>query len=155
MPKAGPQHVSLQRFAGTFRAEVRLWMDPSQPPNVSHGTMINRAVLNGLFLEQVYKDDADMFEGRGYWGYNEVDRRYEGFWIDPMATLFQLEHGKHDLDTDVYDMSGTMTNPGDGQTMQKRSVIRYLGPEAHVMEMYFRRGDGPEMKCMEIRYTRT
>ncbi len=154
MAAAGPQHQTLARFAGTWRAEVKLWMDPAAPPQVSHGTMTNTLVLGGRFLQQEYRDDAGMFEGRGFWGYNTIDQRYEGFWIDAMATFFQLEHGQHDPKTDTYTMTGTMTDPMTRRPMKKRSVIVCNGPNEHTLEMFFEAQAGRENKAMQIRYTR-
>lgn len=153
MGKVGPEHESIARFAGTWRAEVKLWFDPAGEPTVSQGTMKNTLVLGGRFLHQDYHDDAGMFEGKGYWGYNTVDKRYEGFWIDSMATFFQLEHGQHDAQSDTYTMIGSMTNPQTGQPMKKKSVIRVKNPNEHSLEMFFEVG-GHEARSMVINYKR-
>ena len=152
--QTGPEHESLARLEGTWRAEVKMWMDPAGEPNVSHGTMVNTMVLGGRFLQEEYKDDSGMFEGKGFWGYNASDKRYEGVWIDSMATFVQLESGQHDPATDTYAMEGSMTDPSSGQPMAKRSVIKVISPDEHTMEMYFNSEQGPEMKCMEIHYKR-
>ncbi len=152
-PKKGPEHESLARFAGTWRAEVKIYFAPGQGPQVSQGTMVNTLLLNGLFLGQDYHDDAGMFEGRGYWGYNTTDQRYEGFWIDPMASFFQLEQGQHNRATDTYEMRGSMTERS-GKPMQKRSVIAFRSANEHTMEQYVTPPGCQEFKTMEIRYTR-
>ena len=149
-----PEHQAIARCAGTWRAEVKLWMSPGGEPNVSQGTMVNTMVLGGRFLEHDYKDDSGMFEGKGFWGYNTVDKRFEGLWIDSMATFFQIEHGQLDHGGNSWTMTGSMTNPGTGQPMKKRSVVKILGPDEHVMEMYFQMGPNAEAKAMEIHYTR-
>jgi len=152
--ETGPQHDTLARFAGNWRAEVKIWMEPGKDPIVTHGTMRSEMVLGGRFLQQQYRDENGTMEGRGFWGYNTIDGRYEGFWIDSMATMFQVEQGQHDAESDTYEMIGTMTDPGSRRMMKKRSLITYAGPKAHRMEMFFDRGEGGEQKCMEIRYTR-
>jgi hypothetical protein len=153
--KTGPQHESLARFSGAWRAEVKLYLAPGQGPQVSHGKMLNTLELGGLFLRQHYRDDSGMFEGHGYWGYNTTDGRYEGFWIDPMCSFFQLEHGQHDARSDAYEMRGSMTCPSTRQPMKKRSVIAYKSANEHTMEQWIETTPGQEMKTMEIRYTRT
>lgn len=50
LSQLGPEHQLLARFAGRWRAEVRLFFVPDAPPQVSTGTMVNTLVLNGLFL---------------------------------------------------------------------------------------------------------
>lgn len=158
LPGPGAEHDRLQPFVGTFTAEVRMWMGPGDPM-VSTGVMTNAFDLGGRFLKQTYQgDDLDgpfpNFEGRGYWGYNTVDKRYEGFWIDTASTFMQNEQGDVDAAGKVWTMTGEMTNPESGEPMGKKSVITLVDDDHHTMEMYFSTPAG-EMKCMEINYTRS
>jgi hypothetical protein len=154
MSKPADQHKSLARFAGKWRAEVSHWMDPTAEPMKSTGVMTNTMVLGDRFLQEEYEDDAGMFSGKGFWGYNTVAARYEGFWVDSMGTFFQIEHGQHDVSKDAYTMTGEMLNPMTKQPMKKRSVITFKNKDEHQMEMFFGGGDIPEMRAMLIKYTR-
>ncbi|MEZ6242788.1 MAG: DUF1579 domain-containing protein [Phycisphaerales bacterium] len=158
MFKPAPEHAVFKPFAGTFRSEVKMWMMPASEPQVSTGTMVNTLVLNDRYLEQSYQDDSGMFAGRGFLGYNTVDKRYEGFWIDSIASFFQVEHGQYDKATKTWEMHSTLTDPSSGKPMRKRSVMRAVDNDHLVMEMYFSHTEngkpGPEFKCMEIRHTR-
>lgn len=151
-------HARLAPFAGTFNAHVSMWMGPGEP-HVSTGTMVNSIELGGRFIEQRYKGhDTDgpfpNFEGRGWWGYNTLDNRYEGMWIDNATTMLQIEHGRFDDARSAWIMDGTMTNPETGQPMAKRTIVTLEDDDHHSMEMYFSTPDGREFKAMEIRYTR-
>ena len=146
------QHGLLRQFEGAWKAEVKMWMGPGEP-QVSTGTMTNTLILNGLFLEHDYRDDAGMFQGKGTWGYNTLDKRWEGQWLDTMASWMQLEQGHHDPATNSWHMVGQMTDPGTGQILIKRSLIRVVDENTHVMEMYFTTPLG-ENKGMEITYRR-
>jgi hypothetical protein len=153
-----PEHKKFESFVGTFTAQVKLWMGPGDP-HVSTGIMTNALDLGGRFLKQTYKGDPGAapfpnFEGRGYWGYNTVDRKYEGFWIDTACTLMQFEKGGVDASGKVWTMIGEMTDPQSGGKMRKRSVITLKDNDRHTMEMYFAGPDGKEAKCMEIAYAR-
>jgi len=151
-------HEKLKPFEGTFKAEVKMWMGPGEP-HVSTGTMVNSLDLGGRFLEQRYKgNETDgpfpNFEGRGWWGFNTIDKRYEGMWIDNASTFMQTDAGHLDESGNTWTMTGTMTNPETGQPMQKRSVITLEDENHHRMEMFFSTTDGGEFKAMEINYTR-
>ena len=151
------EHERLAAFVGTFRSEVKMWMGPGEPM-VTTGTMVNELDLGGRFLRQTYEGDASdgpfpSFAGRGYWGYNTVDGRWEGFWIDTASTVMQTEAGTLDAGGRVWTMEGTMTNPQTGKPVVKRSVITLVDEDHHTMEMYFETPDG-ESKGMEIRYRR-
>lgn len=157
MPATTPEHDKLKPFEGRFRAEVSLWMGPGDPM-VSTGTMVNEFDLGGRFLRQTYTGDPSegpfpAFEGRGYWGYNNVSKEFEGFWIDNASTVMQIETGEVDESGRVWTMLGEVPNPQTGDMMTKRSQITLEDDDHHSMEMFFDTGDG-EAKSMEIRYER-
>ncbi len=157
MAATTPEHEKLKPFEGTFKAQVSMWMGPGDPM-VSTGTMVNEFDLGGRFLKQTYTGDPNdgpfpEFEGRGYWGYNNITKRYEGFWIDNASTMMQTETGEIDETGKVWTMIGEIPNPATGDNMTKRSVIVLEDDDNHRMEMYFETGEG-EMKSMEILYKR-
>ncbi len=151
-------HESIARFAGTFRAHVKMWMGPGEP-HESTGVMTNTMELGGRYLQQVYEGDASDgpfpdFEGRGYWGYSTLDNVYQGIWMDTACTCIQSEVGSVDPTGKVWTMRGEMTNPMGPGTLRKRTVITYIDKDHHTMESYFTAPDGKEAKSMEIRYER-
>lgn len=152
------QHRMLAAFAGRWRAEVKMWMGPGEPM-VHTGTMTNTLDLGGLFLRHDYAGDPSpgpfpAFEGRGFWGYNTVDSRWEGVWLDNAISLIQMETGQVDRSGKVWTMTSTMTDPGSGKPTRKRSVITVHSPSKHTMEMFFTPQGGAESKGMEITYTK-
>lgn len=151
-------HEAFKPFVGTFHAKVTMWMGPGDP-FVSTGTMRNSLELGGRFLHQSYKGDPHEgpfpnFEGRGYWGYNTIDHRYEGFWIDTACTWMSTEHGHADDSGKVWTMHGSMTNPETGQPMNKRSVITLKDDDHHEMEMFFETAPDQWHRSMHIAYSR-
>ncbi len=158
MPGPVSQHELLKPFEGKFRAEVKLWMGPGDPV-VSTGTMTSSWHLGGLYLHQDYVGDPTdgpfpAFEGKGYWGFNTTSGKYEGFWIDNASTTMQMESGDVDAGGKVWTMTSEVTCPQSRQLLKKRNVIRLIDSNRNAMETYFTGGDGNEMKCMEISYTR-
>ena len=151
-----PEHKKLDPFVGRFRATVKLWMGPGDPM-VSTGVMENSWDLGGRFLKQVYKGDPGPgpfpnFEGRGFWGFNTVTKKYEGVWMDTACTFMQMEEGM--LSGDTWTMLSEFADPQSGQKMKKKSIIRLKDKDHHSMEMYFQKPGGGEMKTMEIQYVR-
>jgi len=150
-------HKRFAPFVGTFAAEVKLWMGPGDP-HVTTGVMTNTMELNNQFLQQVYEGDPSAgpfpeFKGRGYWGFNSVTKKYEGFWIDIASTIMMNETGDVNSDGNIWTMTGEFNNPQTGQPMKKKSVITVIDDDHHKMEQFM---DGPngEFKTMEINYTR-
>ena len=157
-PRPGSQHELLKPFEGRFRATVKLFMGPDQV-HESTGVMVNTFQLGGLYLHQDYTGDAvdgpfPSFLGKGYWGFNTVVGRYEGFWIDNVSTVMQTESGEVDDTGKVWTMFGEVTHPATNQAMKKRSVITLLDGDGHRMDTFFTGQDGAEFKSMEIEYTR-
>ncbi|MCC7387285.1 MAG: DUF1579 family protein [Phycisphaerales bacterium] len=151
-------HARFEPFVGRFGAEVTMWMGPGDPM-VSTGTMTNTLELGGRFLQQVYKGDPNNgpfpnFEGRGFWGYNTVSNRYEGFWIDNACTFFQIEHGQVDKAGRIWEMHSEIVNPSTGGSMRKKSVITLHASASHEMEMFFDTGSGEWSRSMRITYKR-
>ncbi len=151
-------HERFKPFVGTFNAKVSMWMGPGDPM-LSTGSMTNTLDLGGRFLQQVYKGDATDgpfpdFAGRGYWGYNTVSNRYEGFWIDTACTFMQTDEGQVDDAGKVWTSFGSMTDPSSGKPMRKRSIITLHDDNSHEMEMSFETSPDAWSKCMHIAYTR-
>ena len=151
-------HERFKPFVGTFKAEVSMWMGPGDPMALT-GTVTNTLDLGGRFLHQVYEGDATdgpfpNFEGRGYWGYNTTDNRYEGFWIDTACTFMQTEQGQVDASGKVWTMFGSMTDPETGKPMRKRSITTLHDENSHEIEMSFETAPNEWSPCMHIKHTR-
>ncbi len=158
MGQHSKEHEKLEPFAGTFSAVVKIWMGEGEP-NIVTGTMINDWVLGGRYLRQTFLGDTmggnhGAFEGIGFWGYDTSKGEYQGFWIDNASTIMQMESGSVDDTGKVWTMLSSMRNPGDGSTMNKRTVITLEDNDHHKMESFFADGEGNEFKAMELNYTR-
>src|SRR6185436_18255599 len=92
-PSAG--HARLMSMVGSWRAKTTFTMAPGAPDQVSSGTSVHRMVLNGRYLEQNYKGTSMgmPFEGIGYTGYDNVQKRYVGTWMDTFGTGVMHSHG--------------------------------------------------------------
>src|SRR5262249_5501714 len=67
----GEAHKKLEPLVGTFDTSVRMWMDPSKPPEDSAGTTANSWVLGNRYVEQRYEGTfmGEPFSGIGFIGY--------------------------------------------------------------------------------------
>ena len=156
LPTPGPEHELMKPFEGTFKSEVKMWFGPGEP-SISTGTMINSWDLGGLYLTQHYTGDAmegpfPGFQGRGYWGYNQGQKQFEGFWIDNVSSAMQTEQGNVDPSGKVWEMRSEFHH-GDA-VMQKRSEIKVVSDDEHVMSSFVTPPGGEEFKNMEITYKR-
>ena len=149
----GVEHERLEQFAGTWKATTRHWMSPDADPQVGTGIMTNTWVLGSRFLRQDYLADGGEFEGTGYWGYNTITGEYEGLWIDTMSTGMLTDAGTCNDAGDEWTMRGETVFPAFPKPCKKRTVIKVVDADHHLMEMYMDMGTG-ENKVMEIEYER-
>ncbi len=153
----GPQHEVLTNLEGTWKAAVSFWMQPGAAPVTSEGRMVCAWILGKRFLEQRYQSNfmGTPFEGRGMFGHNNVDGRFEGVWADTMSTGMMTEAGSCNAETQTITMVGRVTNPENKKTMKKKTVICIASSKEHTMSMHFCEDGASEYwKCMEITYTR-
>lgn len=161
LSELNPANDHVKKFVpmiGAFDAEVRFWMGRPQPV-VSHGKMLNSWDLGGTFMMQHYEGSSDSaafpaFAGRGYFGYNLSDNRFEGFWIDTASTMMQCEQGSVDSAGRIWEMRSEFTHPQSRQKMKKRSIITVLDHNQHTLDAFMQIGDAAEFQAMHIDFRR-
>jgi hypothetical protein len=152
----GPEHKFLASLEGAWNGEIKWWEDPKAPPQVSKGTGENKMILGGRFLQQAWKGSTDMgpFEGFGYWGFDNVQKKFQGTWMDSMGTGMMVGTGELDKSGMVLTSEQKFADPMTGLVQSYRSVIKVVDANKHIMEMYGKGKDGKEFLMMEITYTR-
>ena len=153
----GDAHHKLAALEGTWDAKVMTWMAPGAPPEVSGGTMTNKMILGGRYLEQRFEGGTMMgmpFSGLGYTGYDNVKKMYVSTWMDSMDTSIMDSTGTQDPTSGVMTFVGTSVDPVSGKAVEVKEAITVKDADHHVFEMWGPGPDGKVMKNMEIEYTR-
>ena len=151
----GAQHKWMAAYAGEWDADIKMWMDPSQPPTTSKGSSTNTMIMGGRYME--YKFTGDFmgmpFEGQGVMGYDNAAQKFFSTWCDSMSTGLMYMEGTLDEKTNTLTSVGESVDPLTKKTCQTKEITKYISKDQHVMEMYMVT-DGQEVKMMEITYTR-
>jgi hypothetical protein len=151
----GEPHKKLAAFVGTWDTTVKTYMKPDAQPAVSHGTAVNRAILDGRFLQQDFKGDfmGQPFIGVGYWGYDNLKKQYVATWMDNLGTGVMTLTGTQDSPTQ-YTFKGSAPDPISGKDtpFEERWIIS--DNDHHTFEMWGPTPDGKMFKMMEISYSR-
>lgn len=147
-------HARFEAMVGVWDATVTMF-EPGKEPNVSKGTMVNRLIHGGRYLQHNFKGEfmGMEFTGSGTFGYNNATGKYQGTWIDSMSTGTMVSEGTYDEATKTYTSTGDMDGPG-GMKITQRETIKIISNDEHVMEMFHTMPGVPEIKAMEIKYTR-
>lgn len=155
--KLGEAHKMLAKGAGTWDADVTMWMTNGEPPMQSKSTSVTTMLFGGLYQQS--KHHGNMmgmpFEGMSITGYDNVKKEYTSTWIDNMGTGIFVATGNWDEATKSLNLSGTMKNPVNGLDCTVREVFRFPDDNTQILEFYGPdRKTGKEFKSMEIKYTR-
>lgn len=152
----GEPHKHIARYAGDWTYTGKMWMDPSQPPMESTGTMHGEMVLGGRYAQTTWKGSfmGMPFEGRGTNGYENLSKQYVSTWIDNMGTGIMYMTGTCDANGMKCEDKGEMMDPMSGQKTSMRSVMTWTGDNSFKMESYSPGPDGKEVKTMEMVVTK-
>jgi hypothetical protein len=152
----GDAHKKLSPMAGSWTADVKMWMAPGAPPAAGSGAAENSWALDGRWLEQRFTGNfmGMPFTGVGYTGYDNIKKKYVGTWMDTMTTSMMISDGKADADGKSITFSSTMDDPMTGKTSPVKEKVTVVDADHHTLEMWGAGPDGKMFKMMEINYTR-
>ena len=144
----GEFHKKLDVLVGDWEGEFTIWMDPSDPPMLSKGTVKREWVFGGRYLKETIEATSAMgtFTGMGFFGYNNVDGQYEMVWMDSMSTGIYFETGIYDPDKKVLVTRGSHRDPGSGKLILTKGTLDLSRSDEHVYAGYLIGSDGREFK---------
>jgi hypothetical protein len=152
----GDAHKKLGAMAGTFNAEVKMWMQPGAPPAGGAGVAENSWALDGRWLEQHFTGNfmGMPFTGVGFTGYDNIKKKYVGTWMDTMTTAMMVSSGTANSDGKSFTFTSTMDDPMTGKSSPVKEIVTVVDGDHHTLEMWGAAPDGKMFKMMEIAYTR-
>jgi len=150
----GDMHDLLAKSVGEWKTEIKSWMDPSMPPTVTEGKSVCESMLGGRFFHS--KETANFmgmpFEGSSISGYDNATKKFFSYWVDNMSTGGMVLEGSYDEATKTFTYAGSgMSFTG---AYKVREIIQYINDDESMFTMYMEESGKPEMKMMEIKYTR-
>jgi hypothetical protein len=147
------EHGFLERMEGTWKAKTSFWMDPTQSPQVSEGTMTGKMILGGRFLQSNYEGNTPWgeFAGMALDGFDRIRNVYTGLWMDSMGTIMMLFEGE--CSGNVRTMICEYTDP-TGKPGKMKAVTTIVSENEFKYESYATAPNGDTFKNMEVVYTR-
>ncbi|MBE0572670.1 MAG: DUF1579 domain-containing protein [Ignavibacteriaceae bacterium] len=150
----GAMHDLLAKSVGEWKTEIKSWMDPNIPPTVTEGKSVCESMLGGRYFHS--KETANFmgmpFEGSAITGYDNAAKKFFSYWVDNMSTGGMVLEGSYDEATKTFTYAGSgMSFTGEYKV---REIIQYINDDESMFTMYMEEGGKPEMKMMEIKYTR-
>jgi hypothetical protein len=150
MPKPGPEHAKLKEIEGTWDAHMKMRPAPGAPVMEGKGTYTTKMDLGGFWLIGDFQGEfqGQPFKGHGIDGYDQMKKKYTGYWVDSMASFGMNSEGNYQGKTLV--MVGQAPNM-EGKMTKYTMKSELKDKDTLVMEMY--EGDGKE-PMMTITYKR-
>lgn len=155
MARPVEQHTKLAADAGTWDADVTMWM-PGEAPVLSKGVSTTKSILGGLWLHDEFKGefDGNAFEGGTVLGFSKDKQKFFGLWVSSMGTNPEVVWGTADASGKVVTF--------DGEPMQcpmgmytPRWVCRHVDADHKTFEHWSKmEGTADYVKGLEIKYTR-
>jgi len=150
-------HRALAPLVGRFKVASKSWMDADSAPEEMHGTMENRWILGGRFVQCTFESQMSgmPIQGVQTLGFDNAKQRYVATWIDNLSTsMMPVMEGSLDASGRVITFTGTMDDPVKMKTLGLREKWTIKSDDEHDFEMWAEEGGGPEFKMLEIVYTR-
>lgn len=150
----GPMHDLLAKSVGEWKTEIQSWMDPNMPPTVTEGKSVCESMLGGRYFHTI--ETANFmgmpFEGSSITGYDNATKKFFSYWVDNMSTGGMVLEGSYDEATQTFTYAGSgMSFTGEYKV---REIIQHVNDDETMFTMYMEESGKPEMKMMEIKYTR-
>ena len=152
----GESHKKLEALVGTFDAKVRSTIDPSKPPEDSTGTSVNTWVLGGRYVQQEFDGSfmGEPFNGIGYTGYDNVQKKYLSVWMDTAGTGMMWMTAAADKTGKTISGSARIWDPMTQKPATVESKLTVTDNDHHTFELWGKAPNGRQIKLMEIQYTR-
>jgi hypothetical protein len=154
----GP-HSVLTSFLGNWQGSVTFWSEPGGEGFTFENATIRREwTLDGNFIMEHVEGPAPEggppFKGLGIVGYNDVEKRFESFWVDNASTHMTMETGSYDDDAKTLTFTADRLDPMTGKRSKQRSVMDISNPDRHTAVGYGVGPDGKEFKTFEGAFER-
>src|ERR1043166_5332300 len=135
----GPAHHALQALVGDWKAEVKCWMDPGEPPHGSQEKAHAPLAFKGRFLEEEFYGEmmGKPFTGRTLLGYDNTKQTFNSVWVSDTQTSMFTSEGRGDSGFKTITLEGRASCAATGRTdVPMKTVYRVISPDKHVLEMF-------------------
>lgn len=152
----GEHHRHLEFMVGRWKAGVKWWAAPGEPPQESEGAMTAEWILGGRFVREIFESySPEMpFEGMGLYGYDNLRGKYCSIWVDSMSTAIMVTEGTSLNGGKELEFVGEHLDALTREPVKSRMVFTVENQDRYEFSAFEPTPDGGERKGLEIIYTR-
>ncbi len=148
--KPGPEHAHLKSMVGTWDTVMEMGGEKSK------GTAVYKSICSGMWIASDFESEVGgvPYQGRGMDGYDQLKKKYIGYWFDSMTSSAMAFEGDFDADHKVLTMTGISPGP-DGKPQKFRSTTEMKGQDKMSFKMFMvAASGGKDELAFTIEYTR-
>ena len=161
LARPGEEHKLLEKLAGEWDAETKMWMTPGADAMILPGRFSAKMVLGGRFLHGEYSIDTGQLTGEGLFvmGFDRRSEKFTYIHFDTWGTYWISATGTYDEDTRSITMYGEDLDPVTGNTQKYNFAFHFNADDQWQFELFsldeaYTQGAEP-FKMVEVNYTRT
>jgi hypothetical protein len=156
LPQVSDEHKLLHKDVGTWDATMKIWPQEGAEPIESKGTEKNELLQGGMWLVSRFSGDifGMPFSGIGTVGYDPIDKKYVGTWVDSISPHLTVLKGEYDAATKTMTSIAEGRDFQTGQVTQSKHITRFIDENTRTFEIHAKEEGGNERKVMEIQYKR-
>ncbi len=159
MMKPGPEHELLEKMAGSWELEGKIWQTPGAQPMEFSGKADHHMILGGRFVQMDSKSgEGEMYtESMVIMGYDRRHKEFTYVGFDTWGTYFVTAKGAYDKASRSWSLEGQDVDPVMGFT--QNYIFRFSMPDddrmtVEVIFIDFPGVEEKEYKMLEMNYSR-
>ena len=156
LAQPGPEHKMLEKMAGRWDQEIRMWPQPGAESMVMKGSIESKLVLGGRFLQaHSFMNGSKDVVAISFLGFDRRNGTYTTIGMDTMGTYWVTGAGPPGAPGEPIVMPGSDHDSSLGATQIYDFVVRWINDDTYVWEIIFKdkvhtRGTGEPFKMVEI-----
>ncbi|HEY3243837.1 MAG TPA: DUF1579 family protein [Phycisphaerae bacterium] len=149
-------HARLKPLIGSWDVTIKLWPEPDAEPTEHKCSCENTWALDRRFLRQEKQGELydRPYNGICMLGCDNVKNKFTLASFDNQHNIPQFYTGDCDSSGKTFTLTGAYDNPLTQRGETARVVLRIVGDNEHVSEMYVRAANGREFMTAQSTYHR-
>jgi len=148
------EHKMLKMDEGTWDAQITMLVGKNEQETQYQAKEVNTMIGNLWSIGKLQGNIAGMdYEGFATLGYDTMQKKYVGTWIDSITAVITQMEGSYDEKTKTLTLFYT-TFDKDGRAEQRKNIMIYRNSKVRDFTMFIEKS-GEWQKAMKIHYTRT
>jgi hypothetical protein len=156
----GPDHERLKPLVGSWTYALKMRHGgPEASWENTAGAIERKWIMGGRVLQEDVKGPSIMpghppFEGLGYTGFDNVQKKYWVTWMDNANTCVMNMEGTAEASGKVFTFHGEFADPVSGKAIKTRHVLTIKDDKTHLIQAYQPGPDGKEYMMFDMTCTK-